>query len=115
MTPVNINGIVFHGGEVCYAWLPDLNAPLEEQKDSLDRCLVEVFYPLGFVLDVGYYDETGLADGHYPDGEFIVRLRSIDPWHLVREWRTDDPHTLYAMVREAAALAPELRQKDLAP
>lgn len=106
-------GIQFHGGNICYAWLPDPNKPLEEQRDQLDRCLVEVFYPLGFLLEVGYYDETGLADGHYPDGEFRVTLRASPSRVLVQEWRTRDIQTLYRQVREAARLAPKLRQKHV--
>lgn len=106
--PRQLSDIKFHGGEICYAWLPDFDTPLEGQKERLDRTLIEVFYPK-VVLDVGYYDETGLADGYYPDGEFRVRIHTLETHCLLHEWRTRDTATLYKMVSEAARLAPTLR------
>ncbi|MDO4262897.1 MAG: hypothetical protein Q4C67_01745 [Deinococcus sp.] len=115
--PRRLSEVRFHGGSVLFLIDLDFEAGLEAEAarlgEGLDRHLAEVFYcDADFCLDLGWYDASGLADGHYPDGEFILRL---DGGRVtLREWRTRDLRQLRRCVLEARDRAATLHpRRDL--
>lgn len=115
--PRRLSEVRFHGGSALFLMDLDFEGDLEAEAarlgGGLDRHLAEVFYcDAAFCLDLGWYDASGLADGHYPEGEFILRLHGGRV--TLREWRTRDLRQLRRCVLEARDRAATLHpRRDL--
>ncbi|GHF93129.1 hypothetical protein GCM10017783_01280 [Deinococcus piscis] len=115
--PCRLSAVHFDGGSVLFLIDLDFEADLEAEAarlgELLDRNLAEVFYcDADFCLDLGWYDASGLADGHFPDGQFILRL--CGGRVTLREWRTRDLRQLRRFVLQARDRAATLHpRRDL--
>ncbi len=81
----------------------DAATPLEEQANDLKEDLVQVSYPGGVVLDIGWYPDCA------PDGEFMVLVVKDADWQspaLCERARTVDQ--LQRCVTRAVAVAQRL-------
>ncbi|MFC6618104.1 hypothetical protein [Deinococcus radiophilus] len=113
--PERLSDVRFYGGSICFVMHLDFGSSLAEQdrQHDLDRHLAEVFYHgADFCLSLGWFDESGVADGHYPDGQFILSITGGQA--TLREWRTRDLLELRRFVLEARDLAARLApRRDL--
>ncbi|WP_261664515.1 hypothetical protein [Deinococcus sp. Marseille-Q6407] len=112
--PRRLNEVRFYGGDVCLLADLDFEATLPAEAarlgSGLDRSLAEIFYcDAAFCLDLGWYDASGRADGHYPDGEFILRLSAGQL--MLWEWRTRDLGQLRRYVLQARDRAAQLHPR----
>lgn len=84
------------GGRITYnEWHIDLSLPPEQQPQHLSEDLLQVVYPKGLLLDLGWYPEGD------PAGQFVLCV--------IQNGRWDTP-LLQAACRSEAALRAELQR-----
>lgn len=67
----------FKSGEIVYNefWI-DFDKAYSEQMDCLTEDLLQVKFPNGYLLDIGWYPECDI------DGEFLIQLIKSENWEV---------------------------------
>lgn len=91
-----IDQIDFKSGSVTYSEIHlDFEQSLEEQEDELQEDMLQVHYPMGYILDVGWCGEAP-ADGFFR----VVVIKNKDRWSPVFDEKVRNIYQLIEVIKK---------------
>ncbi len=95
---MRINNSLFYPGKIEYNnFNIDFNRNLETQIDELNEDLVQVIYPQGYLLDIGWYPELDI------NGKIIIQLIKDYEWEYPKfVWEVYDEEKLIEVIEFVA-------------